>query len=160
MTPFMTKYLALIITTFLTFSAHSETVNGQATVIDGDTLEIREQRIRLHGVDAFESNQLCTSRHGQKYRCGAKAANALDRFIGSRNVSCKKKGMSYNRWVATCHVGETDLAQWMVAKGWALAWTKYSRRYLPDMNQAERLMLGAWSGTFAKPWVFRKNNRQ
>lgn len=53
---------------------------GRVSVIDGDTLEMRGERIRLWGVDAFESRQLC-QRPGGAYRCGQVAANALDAWL-------------------------------------------------------------------------------
>jgi endonuclease YncB( thermonuclease family) len=37
----------------------SDDLIGQASVIDGDTLEIHGMRIRLWGIDAPESSQLC-----------------------------------------------------------------------------------------------------
>ena len=57
----------------------ADNLAGQASVIDGDTLEIHGTHIRLWGIDAPESSQLCRSDDSLPYRCGAKAANELDR---------------------------------------------------------------------------------
>ena len=43
-------------------------MTGQATVIDGDTIDIHGTRIRLHGIDAPESGQLCHI-DGKRWRC-------------------------------------------------------------------------------------------
>src|SRR3546814_8102487 len=43
------------------------TVEGRATVTDGDTVKIGRHRIRLHGIDAPESQQYCTL-GGRQYR--------------------------------------------------------------------------------------------
>ena len=55
-------------------------ITSTASVIDSDTLEIYGQRIRLHGIDAPESRQLCRL-DGKPWHCGKDAANALaDKF--------------------------------------------------------------------------------
>jgi endonuclease YncB( thermonuclease family) len=46
--------------------AHADIV-GVASVIDGDTIEIHGQRIRLHRIDALESSQTCLDNAGQKW---------------------------------------------------------------------------------------------
>ena len=51
-------------------------VDRPASVIDGDTIEVHGQRIRLHGIDAPESRQLCRL-DGKAWQCGKYAANAL-----------------------------------------------------------------------------------
>lgn len=60
---------------------------GVASVIDGDTLEIHDRRIRLDGIDAPESAQLCL-RDGRKERCGQRSAFFLADLIGQGTVRC------------------------------------------------------------------------
>ena len=65
--------------------ALTDDLTGQASVIDGDTLEIHGARIRLWGIDAPESSQLCRGDDSLQYRCGAKAANDLPACCRSTN---------------------------------------------------------------------------
>ena len=56
-------------------------ITGPARVIDGDTLDIAGERIRLHGIDAPESRQTCIA-DGATWPCGQSATDALTEFIG------------------------------------------------------------------------------
>jgi endonuclease YncB( thermonuclease family) len=87
----------------------------QASIIDGDTLEIHGTRIRLWGIDAPESTQLCRGDDSLQYRCGARAANDLDAFIDRRPVSCVPISLDqYGRTVASCAVGGADIGERLV----------------------------------------------
>jgi endonuclease YncB( thermonuclease family) len=66
----------------------ADNLTGQASIVDGDTLEIHGTRIRLWGIDAPESNQLCRGEDSIQYRCEAKAANDLDSFLAKRPIDC------------------------------------------------------------------------
>jgi endonuclease YncB( thermonuclease family) len=101
---------------------------GQASVVDGDTVEIHGIRIRLWSIDAPESSQFCRGEDSLQYRCGAQAANDLDAFIARRPVNCSPLSLDpYGRTVATCSVGGTDLGEWLVRRGLALDWPQYSK---------------------------------
>jgi endonuclease YncB( thermonuclease family) len=130
---------------------------GIASIIDGDTLEVDGTRIRLWGIDAPESAQLCRGDDSLQYRCGAKAANALDAFIAQRTVSCRPTGLDRcGRTVAICSVSGADLGDWLVREGLALDWPLYShRKYSPAQVEARQNERGLWSGSFVEPWLHR-----
>lgn len=128
-------------------------------MIDGDTLEIRGERIRLFGIDACESRQLCEDASGRSYRCGQQAALALADRIGRGTVRCEGKTRDrYGRLVATCYLGSEDLDAWMVSQGLALAFRKYSARYVPQEDAARLAKRGLWAGSFEAPWEWRREH--
>lgn len=111
--------------------ALAQSLTGVASVVDGDTLEIHGERIRLHGVDAPESAQLCRKSNGSQWQCGQKAAFALADRIGRQTVRCEGNERDrYGRLIAICYHKGQDLNAWMVRQGWALAYRKYSRDYV------------------------------
>jgi endonuclease YncB( thermonuclease family) len=138
-------------------NAFADDLTGQASIIDGDTLEIQGTRIRLWGVDAPESSQLCRGEDSLQYRCGAKAANDLDAFIAGRPVSCLPISLDrYGRTVATCLVAGVDLGDWLVRNGLALDWPQYSKRkYDAAQREAEHDGRGVWAGSYVEPWSYR-----
>ncbi|WP_245330663.1 thermonuclease family protein [Bradyrhizobium sp. AS23.2] len=130
---------------------------GQASVIDGDTIEIHNARIRLWGVDAPENTRFCRGEDSLQYRCGAEAANALDEFIGKRPVNCAPVNLDrYGRTVATCTVGDTDLGEWLFAQGLALDWPRYSSgKHGPAQQRAEQAGRGIWKRSYVEPRRYR-----
>ncbi|WJR74938.1 thermonuclease family protein [Bradyrhizobium sp. NP1] len=138
-------------------SAAAGDIAGQASVIDGDTLDIHGTRVRLWGIDAPESDQLCRGDDSLPYRCGATAANKLDAFIDRRPVHCRQRDIDrYGRIVATCVIGDTDIGEWLVGRGLALDWPRYSGgHYAAAQRGAESGALGIWAGSFVEPWRYR-----
>ena len=135
-------------------------VQGTASVIDGDTIEIHGQRIRLDAIDAPESSQLCLDAAGKRYRCGQKSAFALADMIGRSSVACEPKGRDrYQRIIAVCFKGGTNLNAWMVAQGWAVAFRKYGIDYIPQEDDARLNRSGMWAGSFDMPWDWRARKR-
>ena len=135
-------------------------IQGTASVIDGDNIEIHGERIRLDAIDAPESSQLCLDTAGKRYRCGQKSAFALADMIGRSVVSCEPKGRDrYKRVIAVCFKAETNLNAWMVVQGWAVAFRKYGIDYIPQEDEARLARRGIWVGTFEMPWDWRARNK-
>jgi len=144
----------------LAFPAVAETVTGRASVIDGDTIEIRGTRFRLQGVDTPESAQTCQDVAGKPYRCGQKASLALADKIGTANVACEEiEKDRYGRTVAVCRLGAEDLNGWLVAQGHGMAYRRYSTAYVAQEDVAKAAKRGIWAGAFTAPWDWRKGKR-
>jgi endonuclease YncB( thermonuclease family) len=145
-----------------------EEIFGIPRIVDGDTLVVDGTRIRLFGIDAPESKQSCSTA-GKDYECGTASKNALQGKIGTSPVRCavKRKDM-YGRSVAICKLdppkgvraGEDglDLNAWLVKEGWAVAYKRYSKAYVPLETQAQEERKGIWSGKFEDPEKWRKEH--
>jgi endonuclease YncB( thermonuclease family) len=147
----------MILTALLLAQLASPDLTGRASVIDGDTLEIAGQRIRLHGIDAPESAQTCTV-SGKAWRCGQQAALELSNWIGAATVTCSQVATDrYKRMVARCQARGEDIGGWLVSNGWALDWPQYSRgEYKGQQEMAKAGKRGVWQGEFLEPWEYRR----
>lgn len=116
-------------------------LTGAASVIDGDTLEIHGERIRLNGFDSPERGSMCGSVNVYK-----EAAFALSDFIGERTVICDISGKDrYDRSIGDCEAGGKSLAEFMVSEGWARDWPRYSHgAYADEERQARNARRGIW----------------
>ncbi|MGU3387278.1 thermonuclease family protein [Methylobacterium sp. D53M] len=152
--------MAVSIVALVVTAEAAEPITGRASVTDGDTVVIRDTRIRLHGIDAPESAQLCQDADGKDYRCGQRAALALSDRIGASPITCEPRDTDrYGRTVAICRKGTEDLNAWMVEQGHAIAFRRYAKDYVGKEDGAREAKRGIWGGTFQDPGTWRREQR-
>ena len=142
-------------------------ITGFAKIIDGDTIKISNKKIRLHGIDAPEKKQTCKKPYltitvfsfTKSYLCGQVSTNKLTKKINNQIIKCKIKDVDrYNRLIAECYKRNENLNSWLVSNGYAVAYRKYSKKYISDEMNAKNNKLGIWQGKFEMPWDFRRKN--
>ncbi len=132
-----------------------------ATVRDGDTIQLADVTYRLDGIDAPEFDQMCIDEHADAWACGVEARDQLAQLIGKREVRCEDLGpdKTYNKWRAgICTVGgETiSLNQSLVRQGFALSFEPSVRGgFKQDEAAARDNRSGLWKGCFVAPQQFR-----
>lgn len=139
-------------------------MEGRASVIDGDTVEIAGQRIRFSGIDAPESRQHCDDAKGFDYPCGRRAAQTLDEFLAaSRPLHCSFVDRDrYGRLVGDCNRADgRSVQKWLVEQGLALDWPRYSNgSFAAEQVSAKAAHRGVWQGRFDQPWDWRAANAE
>ncbi len=133
-----------------------EMLVGMARVIDGDTIVVAGQKIRIHGIDAPEMDQTF-SWCGRQLVCGTMSFAALEALIAGIKVRCEVITRDhYGRLVAKCFSPNgVDIGKRLVSSGWAVAYRRYSHDYVAAELEARKARRGMWRGTFDKPWVWR-----
>ena len=157
----MNKYLIFLFLYFIFFQQNifAKEIYGNARIIDGDSIEINNEKIRFLGIDAFEKKQKCYMKDGVKYKCGESAISNLLMIISGQPVRCvTKKKDKYKRWLATCYIGKLDINENMVLYGNAFSYM--SKKYKTAENDAKKIKAGAWNGKFIFPWEWRKLKRK
>lgn len=126
-------------------------LSGEAEAIDGDSLRVDGIEVRLEGVDAFEYDQRCGA-----FACGEAASRQLKRLVAGAEVVCEPQSEDrYGRILAFCAVEGRDLGEAQVRAGLALAYRRYSDRYVAAEETAKRARTGAWAYEVRAPEDFR-----
>jgi len=137
--------------------SYEKVISGQAKIIDADSFFIGKSEIRLFGIDAPEGKQYCETADKKDYACGRASSKALRNFVQNKSLDCHVRTWDrYDRAVSVCFLGKTDLNEWLVRGGWALAYRKYSRDYVQAENSAEQHARGIWQGSFLEPSQWRQ----
>jgi endonuclease YncB( thermonuclease family) len=110
---------------------------GKVFVLDGDTIVVRRQRVRLHGIDAPELTQAG----------GFRARSHLIRMAGGREGEVLPVGVDrYGRVVAKVRLGTIDISDRMARDGYAIAMSDFDPDYAPAELYARRRRCGLWAG--------------
>jgi len=155
--------LGLIPTLATASEAAAANLSGTPEVVDGDTLIVAGETIRLFGVDAPEPGQICAI--GQRtYDCGEIARTAMLDLTAGTPVTCELMADARNDEpregkLGRCTAAGYDLSEGMVYTGWALAQRDVTRRYVPFETGAQKAKRGLWRGKFISPWAWRDGER-
>lgn len=114
----------------------------KVVVLDGDTIIVRGERIRIEGINAPELKGECNE-EGVRAR---RARSRLTELLDAANIDIKRNGFDrYRRTLATVSVGETDLGHVLMAEGLARKWVQRHNGQQEPWCQADvEQALKAW----------------
>ena len=127
--------------------------------MDGDTIHIEKNKIRLNGIDAPEIDQTCMIKDIVWY-CGLESSLALKKLVLNNIIRCVVSGIDkYKRYIAECFINNQNINKFMVRNGWAIAYRYYSLDFVEDEYLAKKDKIGLWQGQFQEPYLYRKSKK-
>jgi endonuclease YncB( thermonuclease family) len=134
-------------------------ITGTGQVVNGYTLTIADQRVRLAGIDAPDLRQYCYDGQGKAYQCGRRAADALAKLVGQSKLICSVADA--RAALGICRSSKGDVGLGLIRLGYAVTVQNraLSVNQMRDYAEAERAAkaekVGLWSGRFKLPARWR-----
>lgn len=151
--------LSLVLSLFLSGPVLAEP-SGPVHVIDGDTIDVGETRVRLHAIDAPEMDQMCGSSDSPAWACGDWVRSEARKLFEDKVAHCEARDTDqYGRTVATCQVDGRDVGEVLVSNGLAFAYRRYGWDYDLAEKRAAVNALGLHATGVASPADFRSAKR-
>lgn len=135
-------------------------INGTASVVDGSSLDIKSNRIRIWGIDTPERGAWCY-RNGSRWKPQDDSTAALRRCLHGKMVTCRVQKVERS-WFRLKHTSECwtddglDVGECMIRGGWATDHSCYSDGYYRDLEtEAKNKRLGLWqcdNGPTTRRW--------
>ena len=142
----LSSFAIIILFTFtLAYSSEKSIAKGKATIIDGDTIKINDEKIRFAGIDTPEKNKI-----GHEF-----SKKKLKEKIGNNIIICirEPKLDPWGRTIAECFIGSESISSFMVRNGYACDYVKYSKKkYAKEQEHAKSKKLGIWKMNFDISW--------
>ncbi|WP_299561269.1 thermonuclease family protein [uncultured Sulfitobacter sp.] len=134
---------------------------GTIRFVDGDTLDVGQARVRLHAIDAPETDQLCTTDRGKQWACGGWISKVVaDRYDGETAACDILDTDRYGRTVAQCRALGRDIGAWLLREGFAFAYVKYGVDYVAIEGRASTARRGLHAVQVQNPAAFRARGRR
>ena len=142
----LSSFSIIILFTFsFVYSSETNIAEGKASIIDGDTIEINNEKIRFGGIDTPERKE--TEHKFSKQKLKEKINNNIVTCVREKNKDW------WGRTVAECFVNGESISSFMVKNGYACDYVKYSKKkYAKDQEYAKANKLGIWKMKFDSSW--------
>ncbi len=130
-------------------------LTGAAQAIDGDSVRLLGEELRLEGLDAPEYRQTCIDSGGRSVACGREARRALQAMFARGLTTCEVgKVDRYGRGLARCRQGDEDINAAMVRNGQAVSYGAYRS----EDAEAKAAGRGLWALRFERPETWRRGH--